>query len=93
MTDRSTRREPAGSLSVAAVACAVLLRGAASRIGGLSIAGLASTTFIGMAGLAVAIVAAGGVVAIRRRHGGQRCDATSVDAVTLAAPTRKPSSR
>jgi hypothetical protein len=59
-------------------------------LGGLSVAGLASTTVIGGTGLVVAAAAAGAYRSIRLRRTAV-CDATRSAAVSVAAPTRRES--
>ncbi len=57
-------------------------------LGGLGIAGLASTTFIGGAGLVATAAVATAYLIVRRRRTAA-CAATNPDVVPVAAPTRR----
>jgi hypothetical protein len=88
-TDR--RRGGVKALGLGALACLGCCAGPIlAFLGGLSIAGLASTAVIGIAGLAIAISAAVGYLAVRRRRT-LACSVTysNAEAVPVAAPTRK----
>lgn len=69
MTSPHTRRHRFGILGIGAAACVACCIGPlVALLGGLSLAGLASTLLIGAAGLVIAAVAAVGFVVVRRRR-------------------------
>lgn len=69
MTGPSGNKEGLGLVGVGAAACMACCAGPLlAFLGGLTIAGLASTLLIGAAGLAIAAIAGGGWLAIRRRR-------------------------
>jgi len=75
MTGASVRKEGFGLLGVGVVACLACCAGPILGVlGGISVAGLASTTFIGWAGLVVAALAASAWLIISRRRV-RRCTA------------------
>ena len=87
MTEPPTRNS-FGLLGVAAAACVACCAGPLlAFLGGLSIAGLASTTFIGGLGFVIAIVAAAGFIGVRRHR--RACGPTDGSSVTVDAPARK----
>jgi hypothetical protein len=73
----------ASALGLGVTACVACCIGSnVAFLGGLSIAGLASSWLIGPAGLVVAVVAAGAFVVVRRR----RSQAVCVDSTTQSVP-------
>jgi hypothetical protein len=77
-------------LGLGALACVGCCAGPVlALLSGLSIAGLASTTLIGGAGLVVAAVASTGYLIVLRRRT-LACDVTCPVPVPVADPTRKP---
>jgi len=87
MSDPSTHREGLGLLGLGAAACVACCAGPIlALLGGLTIAGLASTLLFGVAGLAVAVVAEASWWAIRRRRAGIP---PADQPVSVAAPTAK----
>jgi hypothetical protein len=82
---RQAGRGEAGILGLGAACLACCAGPILAFLGGLGIAGLASTLFIGGAGLAVAAVAAAFVV-VRRRS---RCAVADESPVAVAAPARR----
>ena len=92
MTEPSARREGLGLLGIGAAACVACCAGPIlAFLGGLTIAGVASTAVIGIAGLAIAALAAGASLILRRRRR-DRCEAvpTSEPVPVRAATTRDP---
>lgn len=90
MSDPSTRREGLGLLGLGAAACVACCAGPIlAFLGGLTIAGLASTVLFGVAGLAVAVGAGAGWWAIWRRCGA--CAPPADQPVAVAAPATKAS--
>jgi hypothetical protein len=80
-------RSGAGMLGLGAVACLACCAGPIlALLGGLGIAGLASTQFIGAASLGVTAAIAAFVV-VRRRGSG--CAVPDEGPVAVAAPTRR----
>ena len=60
-----------------AAACAASCAGPIlAALGGLTVAGLASTIVIGLAGVAIGVVSFVGLMVVRRRRGLDRCAAT-----------------
>jgi glycerol-3-phosphate acyltransferase PlsY len=79
-------RSGAGILGLGAVACLACCAGPMlAFLGGLGIAGLASTLFIGAAGLAITAAAIATVVIVRRRR--SSCAVPNEGPVAVAAPT------
>jgi len=67
MKARSPRRGGFGVWGIGAVACVACCAGPILAVlGGLSVAGVLSSLFIGVGGLAIALVAAVGFIAVRR---------------------------
>jgi mercuric ion transport protein len=90
VTGISGRRDGLGLLGLGAAACVACCAGPIlALVGGLTIAGLFSTLVIGIAGLAVAAIAAGSWVTIRRRR--RSCATPTGRPVAVAAPTVKAS--
>lgn len=58
-------------------------------LGGLSIAGLASTLVIGIGGLLITSLALVALVIVRRRRAANTCQTTAPKPVAVAAPIRK----
>jgi hypothetical protein len=84
------RKEHFGIIGVGAAACAACCAGPIlAFLGGLSFAGLASTLLIGTLGLAVFVASGTGYLLVRRRRQ-TPCATPSTEAVSVAAPTRKP---
>ena len=76
-------------LGLGALACIGCCAGPVlAFLGGLSIAGLASTVLIGGAGLVVATAAAVGYLIVRRRRA-LACKVTYADSVAVAPPTNR----
>jgi len=83
-----TAREGFGVLGIGAAACVACCAGPIlAFLGGLSIAGLASTVLVGGAGLVGAAISALAFVAVRRRRS-DSCS-TSDAPVPVDAPTRR----
>ena len=84
--------EPRGGLKLlglTALACVGCCAGPIlAFLGGLGIAGLASTTFLGGAGLIITAAAATGYVIMRRRRT-SACATTRPDAGRVATPLRR----
>lgn len=81
-----------GLLGVAAAACVACCAGPLlALLGGLSIAGLASTTLIGSLGFVIAAAAGAGFIAVRRRR--RPCSPADTSAVLVDTPTRKTPTR
>jgi Ca2+/Na+ antiporter len=84
--------KPGGGLKIlglGALACVGCCAGPIlAFVGGLGIAGLVSTTIIGAAGVAIAVIAAFAYVIVRRRRR-SACAVTHPDAVSVAIPTRR----
>jgi mercuric ion transport protein len=73
MKARSARHDGFSLLGVGAVACVACCAGPILAVlGGLSVAGLASTVFIGGAGLVIAFAALAAYVLVRRRQNRNR---------------------
>jgi glycerol-3-phosphate acyltransferase PlsY len=78
----------AGILGFGAVACLACCAGPIlAFLGGLGVAGLASTLFIGGVGVAVTAAAIAAFVVVRRR--GSSCPAADEGPVAVAAPTHR----
>jgi hypothetical protein len=83
-------RSGAGIVGFGAVACLACCAGPIlAFLGGLGIAGLASTVFIGGAGLAVTAAAIAAFVVVRRRR--SSCAVPDEGPVAVDAPTRRTS--
>jgi len=90
VSDPSARREGLGLLGLGAAACVACCAGPIlAFLGGLTIAGLASTLLFGAAGLAVAVIAGASWWAIRRRR--LACSPPADQPVAVAAPAAKAS--
>ncbi len=69
MTGTSAKRDGFGLVGLGVVACVACCAGPIlALLGGLTIAGLASTLVIGVAGLVVAVMSAVAWLAVRRRR-------------------------
>lgn len=90
MTDPSARRQGIGLIGVGAAACVACCAGPIlAFLGGLTIAGVASSLVIGVAGLAFAAIAGSAWLIVKRR-GRNRCAATPTDdPVSLGTPSAK----
>lgn len=76
-------------LGLGALACVGCCAGPVlAFLGGLSVAGLASTALLGGVGLVVAAVAAIAVLVVRQRRT-LACGATAAERVPVAAPVRR----
>lgn len=85
-----TRRQGFSVVGIGAAACVACCAGPIlAFLGGLSLAGLASTLVIGTAGLVVAALALAGIVIVRRRRATATCKTQQSDPVPVAAPSRK----
>lgn len=83
------RRGGLNILGLGALACAACCAGPIlAFLGGVSIAGLVSTTVIGAAGLVIAAVALVAYLAVRHRRA-ISCAVRSNDPVPVLAPTRR----
>lgn len=91
MTGPSAKRDGIGLVGMGVVACVACCAGPIlALLGGLTIAGLASTLVIGVAGLAIAAVAAAAWLTVRRRRRNSCGD--GIDGpVPVAPPTTKAS--
>ena len=86
----SSKKDGFGVLGIGAAACVACCAGPVlALLGGLSLAGIASTLFIGAAGLVIAAAAAAGVLLVRRRQADSACAADPAEPVPVGAPTRK----
>jgi hypothetical protein len=89
MRNRSARKDGFSLLGVGAVACVVCCAGPIlGLLGGLSLVGVASTWFIGSAGLVVAAAAGGMWLWLRRRRPVERHPVPAAP-VAVAPPTRR----
>lgn len=80
MTAKRTAKDGLGLLGFGAAACLACCAGPIlAFLGGLSVAGVASTWLIGSAGLVVAAVAAAALVVVRRRRRRSACDVPAGD--------------
>lgn len=87
MSGPSGRREGLGLLGLGAAACVACCIGPIlAFLGGLTLAGLASTLVIGVAGLGVAAIAGAGFVVLRRRR---TCNTPADGPVAVAPPRAK----
>jgi hypothetical protein len=75
-----------GVVGIAVAACVACSQPILALLGGLSLAGLASTLVVGSAGVVIAVVAGMAFVSVRRRQ--TTCDHNAGDSVPVAAPTR-----
>ena len=90
MTESATRKQGFGLLRIAVAGCVACCAGPiVALLGGLSIAGLASTLVIGTVGIVVAVVAAVTALAFHRRRRRRR-ECGVDEPVALATPTRRP---
>lgn len=90
MTGPSAKRDGFGLVGLGVVACAACCAGPIlALLGGLTVAGLASTVVIGVAGLVTAAVAALAWLTVRRRRRGSCGDAEVDGPVSVAPPTVK----
>jgi hypothetical protein len=84
---KQTSRDGVGILGIGAGACLVCCAGPIlAFLGGLGIAGLASTLLIGAAGLLITAAAVAAIAIVRRRR--TTCDVPE-GAVPVAVPTRR----
>lgn len=83
--------ETKGAFSVVGIGLAACVACCAGPIlaflGGLSLAGAASSLFLGLGGLVVAVVASAAFLLLRHRRGRRR--ATPIEAVPVASPVRR----
>jgi mercuric ion transport protein len=83
------RKDGLSVLGMGAAACVACCAGPLLAIlGGLSLAGLASTLLIGTAGLVIAAVALAALLVARRRR--NDCPVSDDSPTPVAAPTRRP---
>jgi hypothetical protein len=86
MQQRRPSENRFGVLSIAVAACVACCVGPIlALLGGLSLAGLASTVVIGSAGVVIALVAGIALVAVRRRRTTCTDDAAPTRQATIAA--------
>ena len=91
MTADPSRRDTFSALGVGAVACIACCAGPLIAIlGGITIAGLAATVFVGAFAALAAVVAAGVVIVLRRRPQ-PTCAAEPAASVTMPLPQRRAS--
>jgi len=90
VTGSSAKREGLGLVGLGAAACVACCAGPIlAFLGGLTLAGVASTLVVGVAGLGLAAVAAA-VWIILRRRGRDRCgDVSNGEPVSVGAPTTR----
>lgn len=90
MTGPSPRREGIGLIGLGAAACVACCAGPIlAFLGGLTLAGAASTLVIGVAGLALAALAAAAWLIVKRR-GRDRCAAAPPgEPVSVGTPSAK----
>lgn len=89
MTDRAARKEGFSLLGIGAVACIACCAGPILGVlGGISLAGLASTAFIGAAGLVVAVAAGGAWLWVGRRRRVAERPSVPVGPVAVGLPIR-----
>ena len=85
------RKDGLGVLGMGAAACVACCAGPVLAIlGGLSLAGLASTLLIGTAGLVIAAVALAALLVARRRRNDCPVSDASLAPVAPHSPTRRP---
>lgn len=90
MTRPSAKRDGFGLVGLGVVACVACCAGPILAVlGGLTIAGLASTLVIGVAGLVVAAVSAVAWLAVRRRRHNSCGDGGMDGPVSVAPPTTR----
>jgi len=88
MQQRGASGNRFGMLGIAVAACVACCAGPIlALLGGLSLAGLASTVVVGTAGIVIAVVAGIALVAVRRRRTAWNDNAD--DSIPVAAPTRR----
>jgi hypothetical protein len=88
MSDPRRRLTPV--LALGAAACAACCAGPIlAFLGGLALAGLASTFVIGVAGLVVAGLALAAFVIVRQRRADAACPTARAAPVPVASPSRK----
>jgi mercuric ion transport protein len=86
----SPRKEGLGILGVGAAACVACCAGPILvLLGGLGIAGLASTLVIGGVGVLIAVGAGAGFVVIRRRRHQATCASEGPVTTAVTAPSRR----
>ena len=86
----AAKKDGLGFLGIGAAVCAACCVGPiVAFLGGLGLAGIASTLFIGVAGVGIAAVAAAGLLAVRRRRTGGSCTPDRAEPVAIGAPTTK----
>lgn len=84
------RRQGFSIVGIGAAACVACCAGPIlALLGGMSLAGLASTLVIGTAGVVIAVTALAGILGVRRRRVTAACQTTSPDPVAVATPSRK----
>jgi mercuric ion transport protein len=89
MRSRRSPKDGLGLVGFGAAACVACCAGPIlAFLGGVSIAGLASTAFLGAVGLVVAAAAITAFALVRRGRGS--CEMPAGDPVLVAAPGRRP---
>jgi mercuric ion transport protein len=84
------KRDGLRILGLGAAVCAACCAGPILAVlGGLSLAGIVSTVFIGVAGLVIAAVAAAGLIVVRRRRAAGSSASTAAEPVPVAPATSK----
>ena len=84
------KKDGLGIVGIGAAVCVACCAGPIlAFLGGLSLAGVASTVFIGVVGVGIAVVAAAGLLVVRRRRAGGPCAPGRAEPVAVAPPTTK----
>jgi hypothetical protein len=87
----ATRKDGFKVLGIGAATCVACCAGPIlAFFGGLSLAGVLSTAFIGGAGVLIAVAAAVGYLIVRQRRAHSSCAVGDVETVTVGAPSRRP---
>lgn len=90
MTTPSAKREGLGLVGIGAAACAACCAGPIlAFLGGLTLAGIASTLIIGVAGLALAAIAATAWLIVKRRNRDRCTPVRAGEPVPMNAPTTR----
>jgi purine-cytosine permease-like protein len=91
VTAKRTAKDGLGILSFGAAACVACCAGPIlAFLGGVTVAGIASTWLIGGLGLAISAVAVIGYFIVRRRQQRSACTTVPVEAVPVALTAKEP---
>jgi hypothetical protein len=84
------KQDGLGLVGIGAAVCVACCAGPIlAFLGGLSLAGIVSTLFIGVAGVGIAVLAVAGLLVIRRCRAGGSCPPGRAEPVAVAPPTTK----